>query len=145
MNFWKTTAIYGIGFIFLRAISFLLLPLYTNLLSQHDVGWIFIIYTILAFLNVLYTRGMNASLFKFFHSSEKEEIITTSNLYSIIYSIGLSVLLFVGYTLYISITNHTPVYHLVLFILIIAILDMISSRNSIVLRLLEKPYYYLFV
>ena len=145
MNFWKSTAIYGIGFIFLRAISFLLLPLYTNLLSKHDVGWIFIIYTILAFLNVLYTHGMNASLLKFFHSSEKVEIITTSNLYSIIYSLGLSMLLFVGYVLYISITNHTAVYHLVLFILIIAILDMVSSRNSIVLRLLEKPYYYLFV
>ena len=69
MKFWQTTAIYGIGFICLRAISFLLLPLYTNLLSQHDVGWIFIIYTILALLNVLYTHGMNAALLKFFHSS----------------------------------------------------------------------------
>ena len=87
MNFWRTTAVYGVGFICLRAISFLLLPLYTNLLSQHDVGWIFIIYTILAFLNVLYTLGMNAALFKFFHSSNDKEIITTSISYSVVYSV----------------------------------------------------------
>ena len=145
MNFWKTTATYGIGFIFLRAISFLLLPLYTNLLSQQDVGWIFIIYTVLAFLNVLYTHGMNAALFKFFHSSEKKEIITTSNLYSIVYSLGLSIILFSIYAVYISITNNEAAYQIVFFILLITILDMISHRNSAVLRLLEKPYYYLFV
>ena len=100
MTFWKTTAIYGIGFIFLRAISFLLLPLYTNLLSQHDVGWIFIIYTILAFLNVLYTHGMNASLFKFFHGANNKEIITTSIFYSVGYALVLSMILFTIYIIY---------------------------------------------
>ena len=145
MSFWKTTAIYGIGFICLRAISFLLLPLYTNLLSQHDVGWIFIIYTILAFLNVLYTHGMNASLFKFFHSSNDKEIITTSILYSVIYGIFLSVGLFAAYCCYIAFSKHLPQYALAVIILSVALLDVVSSRNSTILRLLERPYYYLFV
>ena len=145
MTFWRITTVYGVGFICLRAISFLLLPFYTNLLSKHDVGWVFIIYTILAFLNVLYTHGMNAALFKFFHSSKKKEIITTSNLYSVFYSVGLSLFLFLGYVLYISITNNIPSYDIVIIILVIASLDMVSSRNSSLLRLLERPYYYLFV
>jgi len=145
MSFWKTTAIYGVGFICLRAISFLLLPLYTNLLSSHDVGWVFIIYTILAFLNVLYTHGMNASLFKFFHSSNDKEIITTSILYSVVYGVLLSVVLFVAYYSYVKIVNSISQYSLVSIILSVAVLDMISSRNSVILRLLERPYYYLFV
>ena len=145
MSFWKTTAIYGIGFLCLRAISFLLLPLYTNLLSQHDVGWIFIIYTLLAFLNVLYIHGMNASLFKFFHSYNHKEVITSSILYSIIYGLCLSACLFIAYCCYIKISNNSSQHMLVAIILSIAFLDMISSRNSIVLRLLERPYYYLFV
>ena len=145
MNFWKTTAIYGIGFICLRAISFLLLPLYTNLLSRHDVGWVFIIYTILAFLNVLYTHGMNASLFKFFHSSNDKEIITTSIFYSIIYGVLLSIALFAAYYSYVKIVNSVSQHSLVIIILSVAVLDMLSSRNSAVLRLLERPYYYLFV
>ena len=145
MSFWKTTAVYGIGFIFLRAISFLLLPLYTNLLSQNEVGWVFIIYTILAFLNVFYTHGMNAALFKFFHSYDKKEIITTSLLYSIISSMILSLVLFLLYGLYIIITADQANFLMVALILIVAAFDMISYRNSTILRLLEKPYYYLFV
>jgi isocitrate lyase len=70
------------------------------LLSQSDVGWIFIIYTVLAFLNVLYTHGMNAALFKFFHSSDRKEIITTSVLYSVVYGVVLSGLLLTVYALY---------------------------------------------
>ena len=51
-NFWGITAIYSVGFLSLRAISFLLLPLYTNLLSTLEAGYVFILYTIIAFLNM---------------------------------------------------------------------------------------------
>ena len=65
-SFWNNTIIYGVGFVLLRSVSFLLLPLYTNLLSAKEVGWIFILYTILAFLNTLYSHGMDSSLLKFY-------------------------------------------------------------------------------
>ena len=142
MTFWKTTTIYGIGFIALRAISFLLLPLYTNLLSSQEAGWIFIIYTLLAFLNVLYTHGMNAALLKFFHSSNQKEIITTSIIYSTVSSLLLSIILFVLYFFYTKLTgieNHI----MVLYILCIAVLDMLSAKSNILLRLLQRPLYYL--
>ena len=56
LHFWNTTIIYTIGFLGLRALSFILLPLYTNLLSAHQAGILFIIYTILAFLNTIYNK-----------------------------------------------------------------------------------------
>ena len=65
-RFWGTAAIYTIGFLGLRALSFILLPLYTNLLTTHEAGILFIIYTVLAFLNTVYNRGMDSALLKFF-------------------------------------------------------------------------------
>ena len=81
--FWNNTIVYGFGFIFLRAISFLLLPLYTNLLSAEEAGWVFILYTILAFLNTLYSHGMDSALLKFYNEDNK--ILFTSIIGSFIF------------------------------------------------------------
>ena len=97
--FWGTTLTYSIGFLCLRAISFLLLPLYTNLLSPEEAGFIFIIYTILAILNTLYNHGMDSAILKYYKSEQSKSVISTSILYSIIFSIFLSLfLLFIRYT-----------------------------------------------
>ena len=99
LQFWNTTIIYTIGFLGLRALSFILLPLYTNLLSAHQAGILFIIYTILAFLNTIYNRGMDSALLKFFNSSLEKSIISTSVLYSVIYGIILSAVLLFWHTI----------------------------------------------
>ena len=144
--FWSQTLIYSVGFIGLRAISFLLLPLYTNLLSARDVGWIFIIYTVLAFLNTIYSHGMDSALLKFFNSSTRLSIImTTSIIYSILFSLVLGIMLFLSYYfINVSFYHYSSVYNqIVVALLCVATLDMLSSRNITVVRLLEKPYYYL--
>ena len=69
-KFLNTSLVFGLGFVFLRGISFLLLPVYTNFLSTYDAGIIFILYALLAFLNPVYALGMDAALFKFFNSSD---------------------------------------------------------------------------
>ena len=84
INFWNTTAIYTLGFLGLRALSFILLPLYTNLLTTYEAGILFIIYTILAFLNTIYNRGMDSALLKFFNETSESSIISTSILYSLL-------------------------------------------------------------
>ena len=78
-NFWSITAVYSVGFLYLRAISFLLLPLYTNLLSTLEAGYVFILYTIIAFLNTLYNHGMDSSLLKYFKNNNDSKIITTAH------------------------------------------------------------------
>ena len=93
-QFWKTTFIYGLGFIGLRMVSFLLLPLYTHLLSPSDAGIIFIIYTVLAFLNTIYSRGMDAALFKFYNKENSRAVTSTSIIYSAKYGGLLSLFLF---------------------------------------------------
>lgn len=146
-NFWGITAIYSVGFLSLRAISFLLLPLYTNLLSTLEAGYVFILYTIIAFLNTLYTHGMDSSLLKYFKKNNNSKIITTSMIYSSIWGVVLSVLiyLFSKPLIYFNEVTHYSHQQIALFLIGILFCDMLSSRLMTVIRLLEKPIYFLVV
>jgi len=148
INFWNTTAIYTLGFLGLRALSFILLPLYTNLLTTYEAGILFIIYTILAFLNTIYNRGMDSALLKFFNETSESSIISTSILYSFFYGIILSlfslVLYYFAFSLEFVIFNSIYIY--IGFILVaILFCDMLSSRCMHIVRLKNKPWYYLCV
>ena len=128
-----------------RALSFLLLPLYTNLLSVNDAGIVFLFYTILAFLNTLYNHGMDSALLKFFNSHNHKTIITSSLIYSFCGSCVFSLLLIliyhiVGFNHMFSETEITP--FLIYYLCAILLFDMVSSRAMNILRLIERPYYY---
>ena len=148
ISFWGDTLIYGIGFLFLRAISFLLLPLYTNLLSTNDVGLVFLLYTFLAFMNTIYSHGMDSALLKFFNTAPTNKVITTSFCYSFLlglfFSAGLYFLYFIGEN---QVLNVTPImsYQIVWCLIVILFSDMLSSRLITLVRLFNMPYYYLFV
>ncbi len=146
-NFWGITAIYSIGFLSLRAISFLLLPLYTNLLSTLEAGYVFILYTIIAFLNTIYNHGMDSSLLKYFKDNNDSKIITTSMIYSSIWGIVLSILiyLFSKPLIYFDEVTHYSHQQIALFLVGILFCDMLSSRLMTMIRLLEKPIYFLVV
>ena len=146
-NFWSITAVYSVGFLSLRAISFLLLPLYTNLLSTLEAGYVFILYTIIAFLNTLYSHGMDSSLLKYFKDNNDSKIITTSTIYSSIWGVLLSILiyLFSKPLIYFNEVTHYSHQQIALFLIGILFCDMLSSRLMTVIRLLEKPIYFLVV
>jgi O-antigen/teichoic acid export membrane protein len=73
------TAIYGISTIFGRFLSFLLLPLYTNVLFKSDYGIVANVYSYIAFLNVVYGLGMESAYFKYAstreHGNEREVFV----------------------------------------------------------------------
>jgi len=146
-NFWSITLIYSIGFLSLRAISFLLLPLYTNLLTTREAGYVFILYTIIAFFNTIYAHGMDSSLLKFYTSQHSKKIITTSIFYSILYGLLLSVILyFFNQPLqYFNSVSFYSTNKLAFCLLCILFCDMLSSRLMTIIRLLEKPFYFLIV
>lgn len=147
-QFWKTTFIYGLGFIGLRMVSFLLLPLYTHLLSPSDAGIIFIIYTVLAFFNTIYSRGMDAALFKFYDKDNSRAAISTSVIYSAKYGVFLTLFLFIVIVACFSggLIQHTAISYITsIGLLFVLFGDMLASRAMSVLRLEEKPFYYLFV
>tara|TARA_Y100000590_G_scaffold456501_1_gene607225 strand:- start:4991 stop:6379 length:1389 start_codon:yes stop_codon:yes gene_type:complete len=142
-NFLNISLIYGFGFFLLRSLSFLLLPIYTNLLTASDAGIIFIVYTILAFLNPIYALGMDSSLLKFYNSNKYSKSQVTSS------SLGVAILVAFIFSLsLILISQHLSfllnlTFNSLFFIAIILFFDSLSARLLVVLRLLEQPFYYL--
>ena len=143
-NFWRTTSLYGFGFLGLRLISFILVPIYTNLLTPSDTGVIFIIYTFLAFLNTLYSRGMDASLFKYFNEKDSSEVVSTSIIYSVKYGACISLLLILFFFFCFGSLSLPFENIFILGLTLVLFCDMISSRCLNILRLLNRPQYYIF-
>jgi len=144
-NFWNYTIVYGLGFLLLRGISFFLLPLYTNLLSKYDAGIIFLIYTVLAFLNPIYTYGMNSSLFKFYNNDNfsPKTVLSTSFISLFLSSSFLTFLLILfSYNINWIIVENSSI-NWFLFLSLILFSDSISSRIFVVVRLRQKPLYFL--
>ncbi|RPH37816.1 hypothetical protein EHM92_01705 [bacterium] len=59
------TAIYGISTILGRFLNFLLVPFYTNVLMPGEYGIVAYVYSLIAFINVLYGYGMESAYFKY--------------------------------------------------------------------------------
>ncbi len=87
------TAIYGISTIVGRFLTFLLVPFYTNVLSTSQYGIVANIYSYLAFLNVIYSYGMESAYFRYASSLENGDpkenfstpffsIVVTSTIFS---------------------------------------------------------------
>ena len=66
------TMIYGVFTIVGRFVTFLLTPLYTNYLSVKEVGDITYLFSIIAFLNILYSFGMDSAYFRFYKEGDDE-------------------------------------------------------------------------
>ena len=69
----KQSLIYGAGHVVARSITFLLLPLYTNVFSLEDYGIISLIYTFLGFMNVILHYGLDTSLLKHYVPANNED------------------------------------------------------------------------
>ena len=65
------TAVYGLSTILGRFLNFLLVPFYTNVLLPGDYGVVAYLYSLLAFVNVLYAYGMESAYFKYASSLER--------------------------------------------------------------------------
>lgn len=59
------TALYGLGSIVPRLLNFLLFPLHTRVFNPEDYGVVSYLYVFVAFLNIVYTFGMETAYFRF--------------------------------------------------------------------------------
>jgi O-antigen/teichoic acid export membrane protein len=59
------TAAYGLSSIVGRALNYLLVPLYTIVFEREEYGVVTKLYAIVAFLNIVYTFGMETAFFRF--------------------------------------------------------------------------------
>ncbi len=78
----KHGGIYGLGRILSRAVGFMMIPVYTHLLSPQDYGVIELIDLFLTVLGLMVANGINSSIFKFYYQynkeSEKLQVVSTA-------------------------------------------------------------------
>ncbi|MCB0395238.1 MAG: oligosaccharide flippase family protein [Flavobacteriales bacterium] len=73
------TAIYGLSSIIGRFLNFLLIPLYTHVLPEHEYGVVTEMYTYLALLIIILTYGMETAYFRFSESTlDKKKVYATA-------------------------------------------------------------------
>jgi O-antigen/teichoic acid export membrane protein len=69
------TIIYGISSVFARFISYLLVPFYTDVFNADEYGIVSLIYVAIAFLNVVFTYGMESTYFRYAKDRDKAKDI----------------------------------------------------------------------
>lgn len=67
VHFGKGSAVYAFCGVFNRAVSFLLLPVYTHLLTPDELGAVAIVLVVATFLGVLFAMALGASAVRFYH------------------------------------------------------------------------------
>ncbi|AJH13373.1 oligosaccharide flippase family protein [Myroides profundi] len=137
----KQTAIYGLAAVFPKVIGFFLVPFHTDLMQNNDYGQYSVIFSIMMFLNVILSFGMETAFFRFYNKQEdKKEVINNSLLFlgctTLLFAI-ISVLTLDFWASILSVSNELLYY--VLFILVLDALVIVPFAK---LRADQRPLYY---
>ncbi|MGB9913715.1 MAG: hypothetical protein ACPLRO_10150, partial [Candidatus Kapaibacteriota bacterium] len=73
LSLFGDTLIYGIFIIVGRFLTFLLTPFYTNFLTVEEVGDVGNFFALIAFVNVIYSFGMDAAFFRFYNKDNEAQ------------------------------------------------------------------------
>ena len=85
----KQTFIYGLATVLPRMLTFLLVPLYTEVLEVGVYGKVSIIFSWFAIFNVILAYGMETAFFRFFNKEDdKAAVLGTSTISLIMSSFG---------------------------------------------------------
>lgn len=88
----KQTFIYGLATVLPRMLSFLLVPLYTEVMPVDDYGEFSLIFSWIIFFNVLLAYGMETAFFRFFHKEDDKNRVISTSAVSLIVSSSLFLL-----------------------------------------------------
>lgn len=93
----QQTFIYGLATVLPRMLSFLLVPLYTDILPKKEYGEVSIIFSWIVLFNVILSYGMETAFFRFFHKKKDKNLVISTATVSLFFSsllfLGLSYLL----------------------------------------------------
>ena len=93
----QQTFIYGLATVLPRMLSFLLVPLYTDILPKKEYGEVSIIFSWIVLFNVILSYGMETAFFRFFHKKKDKNLVISTATVSLFFSsllfLGLSFLL----------------------------------------------------
>jgi O-antigen/teichoic acid export membrane protein len=82
----KQTAIYGLATVLPRMFSFLLVPLYTDLLPKAEYGKVSVIFAWMIFFNVILAYGMETAFFRFYNKESNKKSVVETSMVSIFWS-----------------------------------------------------------
>lgn len=91
----KQTLIYGLGDVIIKAIAFLLIPLYTHRLQPNEYGELSLLQAIEVALPIILSLGFNSAILKVYHDYEdiKEQKIVFSTAVIFVFLTALPILL----------------------------------------------------
>ncbi len=138
----KETAIYGVSTMVGRFLTFLLVPLYTNIFPPAEYGIVNNLYALIAIMNIFFIYGMDAAYLKFASTDEpelgKDKFSTPYiSVFLVALTFGISLILLrnsFGKLLDIP----SGYYHLIIYVALILFFDAISSLPFIKLRIERK-------
>lgn len=135
------TALYGLGSIIPRFLNFLLFPLHTRVFNPEDFGVVSFLYAFVAFLNVVYTFGMETAYFRFAtkEGNDPHKIFNLAQTAVLTISLSLS-LLFIVFANPIANALAIPgKSHYIVWLSIIMFIDGVVAIPFARLRLEKKP------
>ena len=144
----KQTLIYGVGTILTRFVTFLLLPLYTNLLSPEDYGLASLVFAFLGFMNIVFIYGLDSAFMRFYsddiEKSKRATILSTATWMTLSTSAVFSIIIYsyafpLGKVLLSSVENGLFIRYAAA----ILFFDCISHVPFALIRLEEKPFQFM--
>jgi len=148
------TAIYGVGIMLNKFLSFLLIPVYTYFFSPADLGLYNLIQSLWLFIILIYVYGMETSFIRFFIDAKedkvKTEIYSTSLLLITLTSLIFSVIIYLlagTVSNFIGFENIEKGKYLIKILSVLLFFDTISRFPLLLLRaeLKAKTYFILTV
>jgi len=142
----KQSLIYGIGTILTRVVTFLLLPLYTNVFTTKEYGIVSLAYAFTGFVMIVYRYGMDSALMKYYIDAEGKDKKTY---FTTIFSVQTLTSLIFSLFLYLAAGFFAPIFlggaytRLMQLIAIILFFDALWMLPMLILRANEKPRQYI--
>jgi O-antigen/teichoic acid export membrane protein len=72
-NLFKQSALYGLGNLLSQGLAFLLIPLYTRVLTTEDYGTLGVVNSVIAVLNIFLAAGIGNSILRFYYDYKDED------------------------------------------------------------------------
>ncbi len=133
------TAVYGLSSIVGRFLNYMLVPLYTDILSLQTYGVVSELYAYVAFLIVFLTFGMETAYFHFLQKREDKQAVFNSSFLSVLLlNGGFAVLLLLFYQPLSDAMLYGDHPEYIILLGIIVVLDAISAIPLAKLRAEEK-------
>lgn len=139
----RQTIVYGAGNVLTRLVTFLLLPLFTHLLTPEEYGLTTLVYIFLGFMNIIYHCGLDAAFMRHYSETkgnqQKRQFFSTAIWLTLGIS-GLLSLFIAGFAkpLSLILLGNSQYHHLFTLTAGILLLDSLGHIPFALLRIKEK-------